>query len=284
MRIRQCTGRLLRHAARAHLAAWVATSATLSLSAGTASGDEVPDGWGLAEPASEALVLGEPAFVVIEDSASKVLRFEVDRPGLMALAAVGEAGGDVVVMVADELGQALRNAHLDWDASNVPGGEYGAAALAEPGVYFVVLRSWDGRAGVNLLASFHPLEGFVAEVDPQGRPDEALPLRAAVPVKQSLDMEAGDHRDWYRFEASRNGVVRFRTRTPDESSTDLGIEVYTQQDFTWAAAEGDADEGERMGDESVELVVGQGEVVFVRVNAWSTEGESAYTIEARWKD
>jgi len=238
----------------------------------------------LGSPEAGALVLNEPTFVVVEEDASTLLRFEADEPGVLTLVALGKPEGDVWLMVADDLGQGLRNGFVDRDATDAPGGEYGAAALAEPGVYFVAMGSWDGRAGVNLFASFEPLDGFVVEVDPQGRPDEALPIGVGLPAEQTADVDAGDHRDWYRFEASRNGEVRFRTRVPRGSSADLGIELFSSDDFSRSVAKGDADKGGQMGNESVDWVVREGEVVYVRVNAWETQETSAYTLEARWQD
>ncbi|MEM6853690.1 MAG: hypothetical protein AAF593_04695 [Planctomycetota bacterium] len=242
------------------------------------------DSAGFGEPESEPLVMGEPAFVLFDESKSKFLRLEVDEPGLLALALTAQTGTDAMVLVADDLGQVLQNGHLDWDPTDAPGGEYGAVALAKPGVYFVVLRSWEGRASGDLLATFNPLGGFEIEVDPQGRPDAAEVVKVGVPIEQSADMDAGDHRDWFKFEARRNGVVSFRTRVPNGSETDLGLEVFTPPDFAWSVAEGDFDMGEHMGNESVEFAVSEGEVVYVRVTAWYTDGESPYTMDARWQD
>lgn len=238
----------------------------------------------LASPQAEALVMNEQTPVDYDGMRSTLRRLEVAEPGLLTLALVGEPGADSILLVTDDLGQQLYNGFLDWDANDAPGGEYGAVALTQPGVYFVAVRSWDGQASARLFASFTPLEGFVSQVDPQGRPDEALPIGVGLPVNQTLDTEAGDHRDWYRFESSRQGVVSFRTRVPHGSEADLGLDVFSDQDFSWAVAEGDYDLDEMMGNESVEIEVDEGEVVFVRVNAWGTDGASPYTLDARWQD
>lgn len=237
----------------------------------------------LRPPAAEPLVMGKPTRVLVEEGVSVLRRFEVEQPGLITLAALGGPGGDLALMVADDLGQDLQEGFLDADFSDAPGGEYGAVALTRPGTYYVALRSYEGRIAVDLFALFQPLDGFVAPAaDPHCRPDQALPLKAAMAVEQPADADGGDVRDWYRFVASRDGVVRFRTSVPPDAEADLKIEVYINEDFTWPTAEGDRDEDGRQGDEYADLAVSEGEVVFVRVDAWSTEGPTKYTMEARW--
>lgn len=235
-------------------------------------------------PEAEAYELGTPARVVVDEAGPAFLRFETTQPGLLTVAAFGDADADVTLTVADATGQELPDGWIDWDPVNAPDGEYGTAGIDRPGAYLLIVGTWEGDAQIDITSSFMAVPRLVEQSDPHGRPDQALVLKTGETLKQPVDFDAGDQRDWYVFTPKRDGTIRIQVRGlgDADSMPDLLLRTYAPGTYWEAIEEFDNDEYGDWSRESFETQVTAGEPLYVRVDCWSADEPEKYTIAARW--
>ncbi|MEM6458270.1 MAG: hypothetical protein AAF710_02635 [Planctomycetota bacterium] len=238
--------------------------------------------------ADAALTVGRAVTVAVDEAEPSVLSVTAAEPGLLTVVGVSEPRIDLTITVTDRLGQEVIGGDIDVDPVELPGGETGVVALPRAGDYLVLLESLDGAGRVRVESGWIPMPEADRPADPNGGPDDALPLRVGVRQDQSFDSKTGDLRDWYVIEPARSGLLRVQARTPVGSETDLILERYTADRFWESEDYADNDEGEVLGHESLELAVNRGQPVFIRVSTWSTldpEGQAEpYTLTARWAE
>lgn len=241
-----------------------------------------PQATELVPPAAEPLVFDEVRYEVFSDERPVPLSFSVEEPGFVTVLAVAETDADARLLVADDLGQLMHEGWIDEDPIDAPGGEAGVVALPRPGNYFLILTTLEDQAGAYVKASFSPMQGLLDRPDPQGRPDEAVPVKVGIKAQGSLDPSVGDIRDWFVYRATRNGVLQFRVRGEKGTEVDLILEAFDAREF-WDSLVGiDWDNDEEPDEESIEVAIKKGEAVYVRVRTWTNGNASDYTLWTRW--
>ncbi|MEM9881439.1 MAG: hypothetical protein AAF800_00795 [Planctomycetota bacterium] len=234
------------------------------------------------------LTVGRSMTVAVDETGPLVLGVETDEPGLLTVVGVSRPRIDLMITVADRLGQAVIEGDIDLDPEELPGGEKGVVALPRAGKYLVMLESLDGAGRVRVESGWLPVPEADRPADPHGGPEDAIPLRVGVRQDESFDGGSGDLRDWYVLEPTRNGLLRFQARTPVGSETDLILERFDAERFWESLDYADNDENEVLGHESLELAVKAGEAVYFRVSTWSTLDvggpKEPYSVTARWAE
>ncbi|MEL7088967.1 MAG: hypothetical protein AAGL98_11100, partial [Planctomycetota bacterium] len=239
---------------------------------------------GFAPPTAEDYEVGGPAGeFAFSEVRPKLLRFEIDQPGLLTVAALGGGDRDLKLVVADAIGQELPEGWIDQDPVNAPGGEYTAVGLDQAGTYYLVLTTWGGAARSTLTTSFMPAAGLVAPDDPQSSPLEALPLSVGMPREAVADPDADDVRDWFVITPSRDGLLRVQGAAKGGSGADLMLEAFEAGKFWLPIADGES-VGEDRSEQELMLAVTEGGPVYVRVTCWGVEKPGPYVLTARWME
>jgi hypothetical protein len=228
------------------------------------------------------LAWGQQTPVLVTEDKPAIYAIQLDEPGIVTVAAAGVGEIDLWVSVADESSQEIFDARIDHDARELPHGEFGSVAVTKPGRYLVVAGSWSGQSVVQLKATFTAVPGLVHRDDPQGDPGQAVELTLGQPLEQSLNLDEGDRRDWFKLVPEQTGRVVVTTRTPDGSDLDVLLEAYDANAFWDSAHYSDEDLNDSYGHEKLDLDVRRGEPIYLRVEAWDdgNEGALPYTIEA----
>jgi len=95
--------------------------------------------------------------------------------------------------------------------------------------------------------------------------EEARGLMMPTAGEDALD-ENG--RRWYVYRAPDSGAFSLSTRRSGESSGDLVLEAYLDEDFSHSVARSDSDHGGDRANESIAIGMQAGQTVHVRVSQW----------------
>lgn len=207
--------------------------------------------------------LGEDSFYTVE----------IPSAGALTLVAHGE--GSLLLLVTDEDGQALADGQ--FSPSSDRGQVLGTVALTAAGSYRVVMEDYGAGRGsrYSLAASFLAFPPLAREPDPDGRPSLARPITIGEGVDATMEISAGDLRDWYVMTAPSAGTFTVVTRGPGDTMDDLVLEAFLEGDFATPVQRSDDDHQGNRSSESVSVSVNAGQVLHVRVTSRSAAGESS---------
>lgn len=199
-----------------------------------------------------------------------VYLFDAPGSGFLTVVVRGEDEQDLTLAVYDQDGQALPDGQVDRDMGGRVDAEQMVVTIPRGGRYTVAVESFSGVASAfQLGATFFPAEVAALPEDPDGRPGLAMELAVGASHEDSVSPGDGDAWDWYRIPVTQAGVLTVLTR----GEGDLTLEWYEEGSFQQAMDYSDQDMDGALGNESLTLNVGPGDVVFVRVTPLGGGGE-----------
>ena len=122
---------------------------------------------GNAHQAPQPLQLGWTVAARASDSAPAIFEFVAEEAGFLSVALRGATSTDLVVGVADDLGQPLPDARSDQDILGEMGAEQLMATITRPGSYHVRVETWSGSSDFELAASWIAFPSIAAQPDPR---------------------------------------------------------------------------------------------------------------------
>ena len=224
------------------------------------------------------LPVDEAVTVRVTPQRPAVFRFEADKAGGLAVVARGEDGLDLALELTDDTGQAVYNGYGDGDWFGDLAWEQAVLPMPREGVYRLYVDAIEGDGEVEVLARVLPFPRNAMPADPLGSPTQAAALEPGAWTTQSIRPQRGDLRDWYRLEATRDGVVTALLQ--GEGDTDFILEAFTEHEFRAALRFADDTDPDRLGDESITLEVSQGEPIYFRVWGYSQDDAGDYRFMA----
>lgn len=222
---------------------------------------------------AQELTLGETIEGSTGNPTIAAYTFTAESPGVLTV--VVRATGDVVINVADQFGQSIEDGYVDTDYYGNSGAEQGAIVIGRAGDYQVRIEPLSGSADFVMAASWLPFDAVARPPDPQGSAEESIHMGIGKIYNGLIREALGDRQDWYRVEASRDGVLNVATRT---RSSDVVLEYYQDGNFGSSMERSDQDLGGDGGRESITLHVRAGTVYYFVVTAFSSDAE--YSIRA----
>jgi hypothetical protein len=215
----------------------------------------------LASPASGKAANGTPA----------VYQLVAKTAGVLTVAVQGSV--DLVLVAADEDGQALQDGTSDRDLNGSQGTEQLAVTISEPGTYQVIVRLQGGSESTFQIAgAWLPFPAFArATSDPDRRPGQARALKIGQAHEDGLDRNGGDAWDWFVFKVAQVGTLVVVTRPVGSDTPDLVLEAFLRESYSQAEERSDQDMQGNSAQESVSVNVAAGETVHIKVSTISSQ-------------
>jgi len=228
--------------------------------------------------ATGALQLGSTASGLVAGGKPAVFEFEAETAGVLTVVVRGAGGADLILLVTDDIGQALGDARSDQDLGGDASAEQLMTALTVPGTYHVRVEAYSGQSSFEIAAGWIAFPSMEAAADADSRPTEATSLVPGTPVSDSLDPNAGDGWDWYAVTSETGGLITVLT---ESSEGDLALEVFAEGEFGEAITRSDQDTGGVSGNESITMRIEAGQTLYFKVSPVFSFGEAVpYTIRA----
>lgn len=192
--------------------------------------------------------------------------FRFNAPSAGSLAVAVKADSDVSLAIVDVDGQTLADGTADNDLFGDTGSEQLIVTLPEAGEYRVQVKLVSGNSTkFQIGAGWIAMAGFARTVDPDRRPSMAAALEVGQGREDSLDEGAGDNWDWFVVTPKTAGTLTVITRSTNDSSPDLAIELYTANDLSTPAVRADDDQQGKTTNESATIDVTAGAKLYVKI-------------------
>jgi|GEM_PF-2756498 len=202
-------------------------------------------------------------------------RFWIDAPsaGLLSLIAVSDDGDDLRVVVADRTGIYRPLGDIDYDPSNVTGGEFGAVVIPA-GPSTVIVGSFEGRQTGTLKLGFLPTPGVADQPERFDLFRTALPLTEGEAVTGRApgidEARGGETQRCYVAAHGETSVLRLRYHVTD--GTDLEVYLYRSAAMWWPVEYDAGPEG------TLTFYPQPGETWFAVVNSGDLNEGVSYTL------
>jgi hypothetical protein len=221
--------------------------------------------------AQTPLPLDNPASGKAADGKPAVYQLVAKTAGVLTVAVQGS--GDLVLVAADEDGQALPDGSSDRDFNGSQGTEQLAVTITEPGIYQVIVRLQGGSESTFQIAgAWLPFPAFArATSDPDRRPGQARALKIGQAHEDGLDRNGGDAWDWFVFKVAQAGTLVVVTRPVGSDTPDLVLEAFLKESFSQAEERSDQDMQGNSAQESVSVNVAASETVHIKVATISSQ-------------
>lgn len=223
------------------------------------------------------LPMGAPASGRASSDQPAVYTFSTDAAGFLTVVVRATADTDLVLVLADAMGQPLPEGRSDQDLQGDTGAEQAVFTIPRPGDYRVRVETWGSGGEFRIMAGWIPFADVAQAPDPDGSPDSAASLTPGSPVQDSIDPAAGDAWDWFRVSVDDGGIITVVT----EGDGDLALEVFAEGTFAEAMERSDQDLQGSSGNESLTVRAEPGQTFYFRVSpVFSSSGTVSYTIRA----
>ena len=212
------------------------------------------------------LPLGSSIAATTANAAPATFSLEVEEAGLLTVVVQGDGTADLVIRVADDVGQTLPGGRADGDLGGNTGAEQLVVTVGQPGAYQVIIEARSNGGDFQIAGGWIPFPPVAVAPDPDGRPTGAAVLAPGEVVDDSLDLPAGDHWDWYAVTPQADGIVVVFL---EAATGDLVLEMFEtgNPDPTMRS---DQDLEGVQGNEAISARVAAGETRYFRVSTRST--------------
>ena len=138
----------------------------------------------VAQPGA-VLPLGSSIAATTADGAPATFSLEVAEAGLQTVVVVGDGTADLVIRVADDVGQTLPGGRADGDLGGNTGAERLVVTVGQPGMYQVIVEARSDGGDFKIASGWIPFPPVAVAPDPDGRPTGAgvLALGEVVDVR-----------------------------------------------------------------------------------------------------
>lgn len=216
----------------------------------------------VAQPGT-ALPLGSSVAATVASGSPPAFGLEAETAGLLTVVVQGDGAVDLVIRVADDIGQTLPRGRADVDLGGDTGAELLTVTVGQPGTYQVLVEARPGEGDFQIAGGWIPFPPVAVEPDPDGRPTGASVLEPGPAVENSLHLPGGDHWDWYAVMPKADRMVTVVVEAP---TGDLVLEMFETGNAE-PTIRSDQDLAGVTGNESITAPVASGETRYFRVSS-----------------